>query len=140
MFFFGIFKAQNRQKTLKKHSLGHSEVGAQNCSKSTPWGAFRPRPRSTPVMAAGIAMLKKTIQTIHVDMLVVEGGNAQKTKKFLEKREKTRTSPKNKGRTGCCFVKKKHTKLHVDRRVVGWSAGRHVDHPCARQVSPWPAC
>ena len=27
----------------------HSEAGAQNCSKSTPWGTFRPGPRSTPV-------------------------------------------------------------------------------------------
>ena len=24
-------------------------------------------------------------------------------------------------------------------RVVGWSAGRHVDHPCGGQISPWPA-
>ena len=29
--------------------------------------------------------------------------------------------------------------VHVDRRVVGWSAGRHVDHPCGGQISPWPA-
>ena len=29
--------------------------------------------------------------------------------------------------------------IHVDRRVVGWSAGRHVDHPCRGQISPWPA-
>ena len=36
-------------KNAKKHSLGHSEAGAQNCSKSTPWGTFRPGPRSTPV-------------------------------------------------------------------------------------------
>ena len=28
---------------------------------------------------------------------------------------------------------------HVDRRVVGCSAGRHVDHPCGGQISPWPA-
>ena len=28
---------------------------------------------------------------------------------------------------------------NVDRRVVGWSAGRHVDHPCGGQISPWPA-
>ena len=27
----------------------------------------------------------------------------------------------------------------MDRRVVGWSAGRHVDHPCGGQISPWPA-
>ena len=28
---------------------------------------------------------------------------------------------------------------HVDRRVVGWSVGRHVDHPYGKQISPWPA-
>ena len=28
---------------------------------------------------------------------------------------------------------------HVERRVVGWSAGRHVDHPCGCQISPWLA-
>ena len=27
----------------------------------------------------------------------------------------------------------------MDRRVVGWSAGRHVDHACGWQISPWPA-
>ena len=27
----------------------------------------------------------------------------------------------------------------VDCRVVGWSAGCHVDHPCGGQISPWPA-
>ena len=27
----------------------------------------------------------------------------------------------------------------MDRRVVGWSAGRHVDHPCRGQMAPWPA-
>ena len=27
----------------------------------------------------------------------------------------------------------------MDQRVVGWSAGRHVDHPCAGQSSPRPA-
>ena len=26
-----------------------------------------------------------------------------------------------------------------DRRVVGWSAGRHVDHPFGWETSPWPA-
>ena len=26
------------------------------------------------------------------------------------------------------FLNKRH-QVHVDRRVVGWSAGRHVDHP-----------
>ena len=29
--------------------------------------------------------------------------------------------------------------VHVDQRVVGWSAGRHVDHPCGWQFSPWHA-
>ena len=24
----------------------------------------------------------------------------------------------------------KRHQVHVDQRVVGWSAGRHVDHPC----------
>ena len=39
--------------------------------------------------------------------------------------------------------KKRETKtiqeFHVDWRVVGRSAGRHVDHPCGWQISPWPA-
>ena len=33
----------------------------------------------------------------------------------------------------------KRPQVHVDGRVVGWSAGRHVDHPCGWQISPWPA-
>ena len=33
----------------------------------------------------------------------------------------------------------KRHQVHVDRRVVGWSAGRNVDHPCGGQISPWPA-
>ena len=37
------------------------------------------------------------------------------------------------------FLKKTMQEIHVDRRVVGWSAGRHVDHPCGGQISPWPA-
>ena len=37
------------------------------------------------------------------------------------------------------MVSLKRRKVHVDRRVVGWSAGRHVDHPCGGQISPWPA-
>ena len=36
------------------------------------------------------------------------------------------------------FLKKPIQEIHVDRRVVGWSAGRHVDHPCGGQISPWP--
>ena len=43
---FGLFGAKKRQKTLKKHSLGHSEPGAQNTEKA---GTFRPGPLSTPV-------------------------------------------------------------------------------------------
>ena len=37
------------------------------------------------------------------------------------------------------FLKKTIQEIHVDRRVVGWSASRHVDHPCGVQISPWPA-
>ena len=37
--------------------------------------------------------------------------------------------------TWCLFIEK-HT---GNRRVVGWSAGRHVDRPCGGQISPWPA-
>ena len=37
------------------------------------------------------------------------------------------------------FLKRTIQEIHVDRRVVGWSAGRHVDRPCGRQISPWPA-
>ena len=33
----------------------------------------------------------------------------------------------------------KRHQVHVDRRVVGWSAGRHVDHPCGGPISPSPA-
>ena len=46
---FGVILPQKQQKTLKKHSLGHSEPGAQKHSKSTPWGTFWPGPLSTPV-------------------------------------------------------------------------------------------
>ena len=37
------------------------------------------------------------------------------------------------------FLEKTIQEIHADRRVVGWSAGRHVDHPCGGQISPWPA-
>ena len=37
------------------------------------------------------------------------------------------------------FSKQTIQDIHVDRRVVGWSAGCHVDHPCGWQISPWPA-
>ena len=46
---FECFLTRKRQKALKKHSLGHSEAGAQKHSKSTPWGSFQPGPPSTPV-------------------------------------------------------------------------------------------
>ena len=36
------------------------------------------------------------------------------------------------------FSLKKH-QVHVDRRVVGSSVGRHVDHPCGGLISPWRA-
>ena len=42
--FLAFFGPKKRQKTLKKHSLGHSEAGAQNCPKSTSGGTFRPGP------------------------------------------------------------------------------------------------
>ena len=29
--------------------------------------------------------------------------------------------------------------MRVDRHVVGWSAGHHVDRPCGWQIWPWPA-
>ena len=32
----------------------------------------------------------------------------------------------------------KRPQAHVDRRVVGWCAGRHVDRPFGRQISKWP--
>ena len=38
-----------------------------------------------------------------------------------------------------CMVSLKNHQVHVDRRVVGWSVGRHVDHPCGGQISSWPA-
>ena len=46
-------------------------------------------------------------------------------------------------KTSCAFfvpyLKKTIQEIHVDRRVVGWSAGRHVDCPWGGQISPWPA-
>ena len=36
------------------------------------------------------------------------------------------------------FLSKRH-QVHVDRRVAGWSTGRHVDHPCGGLISPWSA-
>ena len=37
------------------------------------------------------------------------------------------------------FLRKTTQEIHVDRSVVGWSAGRHVDRPCGVQISPWTA-
>ena len=36
-------------------------------------------------------------------------------------------------------LRKTIQEIHVDRRVVGWSTGRHVDRPCGGQILPWPA-
>ena len=41
---FECFLAFLGPENAKKHSLGHSEAGAQNCPKSTPGGTFRPGP------------------------------------------------------------------------------------------------
>ena len=49
------------------------------------------------------------------------------------------TSPQHADPHGLgAFLKKTIEDIDVDRRVVGWSAGRHVDHPCGWQISPWP--
>ena len=37
------------------------------------------------------------------------------------------------------FLKETVQEIHVDRRVVGWCTGRHVNCPCKWQISPWPA-
>ena len=45
------------------------------------------------------------------------------------------TSPQHADPHGLgAFLKKTTQEIHVDRRVVGWSAGRHVDHPCGWQI------
>ena len=50
------------------------------------------------------------------------------------------TSPQHADSHGLgAFLKKTIQGIHVDRRVVGWSVGHHVDHPCGWQISPWPA-
>ena len=41
---FWQFGAEIATKHSEKHSLGHSEPGAQKHSKSTPWDTFRPGP------------------------------------------------------------------------------------------------
>ena len=45
--FLAFLGPKNPQKALKKHSLGHSEAGAQNCPKSRALSG--PGPKSTPV-------------------------------------------------------------------------------------------
>ena len=50
------------------------------------------------------------------------------------------TSPQHADPHGLGAVLRKTIQdIHVDRHVVGWSVGRHVDHPCGRQISPWAA-
>ena len=58
---FGCFWAllglkKGQTKSTQKHSLGHSEPGAQKHSRSTPWATFQPRPWALLQMAAGIVM------------------------------------------------------------------------------------
>ena len=49
------------------------------------------------------------------------------------------TSPQHADLHGLgAFVKITMQEIHVDRRVEGWSVGRHVDHPClARKVTDY---
>ena len=50
------------------------------------------------------------------------------------------TSPQHADPHGLgAFLKRTKQKIDVDWSVVGWFAGRHVDHPCGGQISPWPA-
>ena len=49
------------------------------------------------------------------------------------------TSPQRPDPRECLVWFLKKAQVHVDRRVVGRSAGRHVDHPCGWQILPWPA-
>ena len=50
------------------------------------------------------------------------------------------TSPQNADPHGLgAFLMKTIQAIHVDQSVVRWSAGRHVDHPCGGQISPWLA-
>ena len=50
------------------------------------------------------------------------------------------TSPQHADPYGLgAFLRKTMQEIHVDRHVVGWSAGRHVDRPCGGQILPWPA-
>ena len=52
---FGTFRAPEHSS---EHSLGHSEPGTQNHSKSTLWGTFQPRSLGTLQVAAGVATHK----------------------------------------------------------------------------------
>ena len=45
----GMYVHRKCPKTLKKHSLWHSEPGTRKYSKNTPWNTFGPGPLSTPV-------------------------------------------------------------------------------------------
>ena len=47
--FWHFLSPKSAKEHSKKHSLGHSEPGAQKHSKSTPWGTFGRRPLNTPV-------------------------------------------------------------------------------------------
>ena len=49
------------------------------------------------------------------------------------------TSPQHTDPHGLGALKKNMQEIHVDQRVLGWSAGRHLDHPCGGQISPWLA-
>ena len=47
------------------------------------------------------------------------------------------TSPQHADPHGLeAYLRRTLQEMHVDQRVVGWSAGRHVDHQCGWQISP----
>ena len=51
--------------------------------------------------------------------------------KFAPHMGDPQTSPQHADPHGLrAFLKKTIQEIHVDQRVVGWSVGRHVDHPC----------
>ena len=50
------------------------------------------------------------------------------------------TSPQHADPDGLgAFFNRTIQEIHVDRRIMGWSAGRHADRPCEAQISRWPA-
>ena len=60
--------------------------------------------------------------------------------KFAPHMGDPQTSPQHADPHGLgAFLKRTIQEIHVDQRVMGWSAGRHMDHPCGGQISPWPA-